>query len=198
MWEDSKKPFFSTFFEKREKILKSYSKNSCIFYITCRESWHFFSLKMKSKVPIATGTENFEHFQNHQKNTVFWYQITDSTKKVVEKTIFFHFHPLLIGRYFLSFFIKNRFFRKFFAQIYTFIKNPVFWHFFLKFFVIKVPIATRTENLVFFNFFFKNVFTIDGGQNFFCFLKQKIQIEHPYWRGGGSKSPFLKTRLWDY
>ena len=76
-----KNPFFSTFFEKREKILKSYSKNSCIFDITCWESWHFFSLKMKSKVPIATGTENFEHFQNHQKNTVFWYQITDSTKK---------------------------------------------------------------------------------------------------------------------
>ena len=83
-----KKSFFPTFFEKCEKNLKSYSKNSCIFDITCRESWHFFSLKMKSKVPIATGTENFEHFQNHQKNTVFWYQITDSTKKVVEKTIF--------------------------------------------------------------------------------------------------------------
>ena len=84
-----KNPFFSTFFEKREKILKSYSKNSCIFDITCGESWHFFSVKMKCKVPIATGTENFEHFQNHQKNTVFWYQITDSTKKVVEKTTFF-------------------------------------------------------------------------------------------------------------
>ena len=27
--------FFSTFFEKHEKILKSYSQNSCIFDITC-------------------------------------------------------------------------------------------------------------------------------------------------------------------
>ena len=62
------------------------------------ENLDIFSLEMKSKVPIATGTENFEHFQNHQKNTVFLYQITDSTKKVVEKNDFFHFHPFLKSR----------------------------------------------------------------------------------------------------
>ena len=81
--------FFSTFFEKHEKILKSYSQNSCIFDITCWESWHFFVLKMTSKVPIAAGTNFFGYLKNPQKNTVFWYKITDSTEKIVEKTTFF-------------------------------------------------------------------------------------------------------------
>ena len=93
------------------------------------------------------------------------------------------------------FFIKNRFFRKFFAQTYTFIKNPFFWtFFFLKFFVIKVPIATRTENLVFFKFCLKNVFTIDGGHIFFVFQNKKFKLST---RIGGrvEKSIFENTTL---
>ena len=49
----------------------------------------FFCTKKTKKVPIATGTENFEHLKNPQKNTVFWYKITDSTEKIVQKTTFF-------------------------------------------------------------------------------------------------------------
>ena len=45
---------------------------------------------MTSKVPIAAGTNFFGYLKNSQKkNTVFWYKITDSTEKIVEKTTFF-------------------------------------------------------------------------------------------------------------
>ena len=104
---------------------------------------------------------------------------------------------------------KNSFFFNFFRKTWKnfkviFSKFMHFWHHMLRILTFfctkktkKVPIATGTENLVFFKFFLKNVFTIGGGQFFFCFSNKKISIQHPY-EGGGSKSPFLKTRLWDY
>ena len=69
--KQKKNPVFSTFFEKHEKHLKSYSQNSCIFDITCGELT-FFKHKMKSKVPIAAGTEHFGHLQNPQKKHCFF------------------------------------------------------------------------------------------------------------------------------
>ena len=129
------------------------------------------------------------------RNETFIIKRQGSTKEVVEKNDFFHPHPLLIGRYFLSFFIKNRFFRKFFAQIYIFIKNPFFWHFFLKFFVIKVPIATRTENLFFFYFFWKSCLQ-SMGVIFFCVFENKKFKLNTRMRGGGRKVHFSKSTFW--
>ena len=161
------------------------------------ENLDIFSLKMKSKVPIATGTENFEHFQNHQKNTVFWYQITDSTKKVVEKTTFFTPTHCWSGGIFCHFSSKIDFFENFVLK-FTLLLKKFFFHIFLwNFFPWKFLLQRGHLFLLFSTFFLKNVFTIDGGHFFFGFSKQKIQFEHPYGRGG-SKRSFLKTWLLDY
>ena len=105
-----KNPFFSTFFEKREKILKSYSKNSCIFDITYGESWHFFCTQNEVQSSYRNWDRKFGLFQ-----IFFWKTCLQS----MEVIFFFVF--------------QNK----------------------------KFKLSTRIG-------------------------------------GGGSKSPFLKTRLWDY
>ena len=97
------------------------------------------------------------------------------------------------------------FFRKTWKNFKVIFKKIMyFWHHMwriLTFFCTQNEVESSYRNAPrkfgFFLFFWKIVFTIDGGHFFLCFWKQKIQIEHPY-EGGGSKSPFLKTRLSDY
>ena len=77
---------------------------------------------------------------------------------------------------------------------FTLLLKKTFFHFFFEIFFDKSSYCNWDRKSGLFQFFLKKVFTIGGGQFFFGFSKQKIQIEHPY-EGGGEKSIFENTTL---
>ena len=97
--------------------------------------------------------------------------------------------------YFLSFFIKNRFFRKFCAQIYTFMKK-VFFRIFCDIFSMKVPIPTGTLFLSFSTFFFEKRVYNWWRSFLFWFFKTKNSIWPPVWDARGPKVHFWKHDFW--
>ena len=155
-----------------------------------------FSSKKSAKVRNTSRTIFFWYIKISWKIMNFLYQNLHSTKKVDEKTTFPK-SPICDPTLILWIFEKNRFFLKFFVQIYTLKKNGVFLSLFLKFFYKKVRNTTGTKFFWRFLILCEKCVINRKRSIFFSFSKQKLQIEHPY-EGGGKKSSFFKINFLDY
>ena len=129
------------FVKKRKKYLKCEFQKTCTFEVTCWKMIHIFQVKNRRRFVILRGQSFFGTSKFHEKSWILCIKISIVQKKFMKKTTFPK-SPICDPTLILWIFEKNRFFLKFFVQIYTLKKNVFFCRFFNIFVCKKVRNTT--------------------------------------------------------